>query len=708
MGHALLAVWSTPTALGPDHPLRFTEPPGATFARSALAMLDVVSRPSPATIERIARTQRGRVVCVSDPASAREAAHAARRWRAAGLEVVAARARCMPREALDAFDALGLDEGVAPLLPPAAREALTRAVFSADARLQVLPHSLEAWTAGGLALLLPALSGPLDPGVLDLADLGAFGRGEGATPVRLELPDGARPVLMGPEGIPSSRSARVLLFDVGGDPHAAAERWASQGQLAAYFGPAHRLVPTAVSTGAVLVHRYFGADDVTREALDALEPVHGWACAWAPFGLPEDTPDRVVERLHALRRAGFAAIAPRIHCPLPNTSAWADWVARGRDPARAQHEARWRATLQDLLSRAVSENRAPPLELRQPHTSTTLHRLQSALRRPAEAPRAAVERALVEAACTTTAAPNDALTSLDEYPFAAWDGVNILTLVEDALRARLAALQDLDADLHSAMTHIAAAPGKRLRPVLAVVQAAARGVPPSLSMPAALAIEWLHAASLMQDDLPCMDDEQVRRGGPSAHARHGEGLALLGSDALVALAFEDVAGMAEVSAVGPARAATLAGAFAAALGARGLVGGQARDLALRGAAHADLDAVLEAHRGKTAPLFRLTATVAAVLAGEPAEARAEAEASLEAFGLAFQIVDDWLDASDALARPGGSDARQRRTSAATALTRTQAQSQVGALVQPLLRAASPSLARLVAQVIDRLSPAPTR
>jgi len=324
------------------------------------------------------------------------------------------------------------------------------------------------------------------------------------------------------------------------------------------------------------------------------------------------------------------------------------------------------------------------------------------------APREAVERALVEGARATSTSPCNSLTPLDAYPFAAWGGVSVLDLVEDALRARLAALQDVDADLHRAMTHIAAAPGKRLRPVLTIIQAAARGIPPPQSMPAALAIEWLHAASLMQDDLPCMDDEQVRRGGPSAHARHGEGLALLGSDALVALAFEDVAAMANDPDVGPARAAALAGAFATALGARGLVGGQARDLALRGAAPMDLAAVLEAHRGKTAPLFRLTATVAAVLAGDRLEARAEAEASLEAYGLAFQIVDDWLDTGAGLARPAGSDARQGRASAATALTRTQAQVQVGALLEPLLSAASPALTRLAAQLVARLDPAPLR
>ena len=286
--------------------------------------------------------------------------------------------------------------------------------------------------------------------------------------------------------------------------------------------------------------------------------------------------------------------------------------------------------------------------------------------------------------------------------------MSVLNIVEDALRGRLAALRDVDADLHRAMTHIASAPGKRLRPVLAIVQAAGRGIPPSQSMPAALAIEWLHAASLMQDDLPCMDDEPLRRGGPSAHARHGEGLALLGSDALVALAFEDVAAMADDPAVGPARAAALARAFAAALGARGLVGGQARDLALRGAPPTDLAAVLEAHRGKTAPLFRLTATVAAVLGGDTPAERAEAEASLEAYGLAFQIVDDWLDMGDALARPAGSDARQRRASAATALTRTQAQTQVDALLKPLLNAVSPALTRLAAQLVARLDPVPPR
>ncbi|MFZ4738215.1 MAG: polyprenyl synthetase family protein [Bradymonadia bacterium] len=645
---------------------------------------------------------------MSDPASSHEAAQAARRWRAAGLEVVAARARCLPRGAVDAFDALGLDEGVAPLLPVAAREALMRAAEADDALQRPLAASVEAWTSGGVALLSPALSGPIEPGVLDLADIGEFGRGEGATPVSLERLRGA-PAPRALCGSPSlSPEARVLLFDVGGDPNATAEQWAARGRLAAYFGPAHRALPDAAAAGTVLVHRYFEPEDVTPDALSALEPARGWACAWAPFGLPDDTVDRVRERLRALRQAGYAAVAPRIYRPTPNTAAWSAWSPHSGDPDTGPHGQRWQAQLKSLLDRAVSENRPPPLAHGRPHITTTLDRLQSALKRPISAPREALERALVESARATSPTDCEALAPLDAYPFAAWGGVSVLNIVEDALRGRLAALRDVDADLHRAMTHIASAPGKRLRPVLAIVQAAGRGIPPSQSMPAALAIEWLHAASLMQDDLPCMDDEPQRRGGPSAHARHGEGLALLGSDALVALAFEDVAAMADDPAVGPARAAALARAFAAALGARGLVGGQARDLALRGAPPTDLAAVLEAHRGKTAPLFRLTATVAAVLGGDTPAERAEAEASLEAYGLAFQIVDDWLDMGDALARPAGSDARQRRASAATALTRTQAQTQVDALLKPLLNAVSPALTRLAAQLVARLDPVPPR
>ncbi len=689
--------------------MRLTEPLGPAFARRALGALDVVSWPNPATVARLALTQRARVVCVSDAAATVSVAAAAQRWRAAGLEVVGARARLLSRDTLDAFDALGVDEGVAPWLPPEARAAVLNAAGAEDALVRPLGAPVEAWTSSGVALLAPVLTCPIEPGVLDLGDVGAHGRGEGATPVSLF--DAWSPAALAAleRGLPPTTTPRALLVDVGGDADAVADRLAARGHLAAYFGPAHRPVPRAVTQSGALVHRFFEPQDLSDDALQALDPMSGWACAWVPYGLLSDTAEVLGARLTALRRAGFSAIAPRAHRPVPNTAAWSTWAAGARAAKHRPDDAplsdRWWTALERCVERCVSENISPPLHPRRPHAATTLDRLQSALRRPSADTAETLEHALFSGVQAMTRGHHADLTALDAYPFAAWQGTSVRVWVEDALRARLAALHDVDPDLRRAMTHIAGAPGKRLRPILAVVQAAARGVPPSRSMPAALAIEWLHAASLMQDDLPCMDDDEVRRGGPAAHARHGEGLALLGSDALVALAFEDVAALAVDPEVGAERAARLVSAFAAALGARGLVGGQARDLALRdtqGRDRAHLAAVLDAHRGKTAPLFRLTATVGAVLGAASTEERAHAESALEAYGLAFQIVDDWLDTTGDLTRPPGSDARLRRASAATTMSREHARAQVSGLLAPLLSEGVGPLRRHAALLLERL------
>jgi geranylgeranyl pyrophosphate synthase len=235
-------------------------------------------------------------------------------------------------------------------------------------------------------------------------------------------------------------------------------------------------------------------------------------------------------------------------------------------------------------------------------------------------------------------------------------------------------------------------------------------VPFATALAAALSLEWLHTASLVQDDLPCMDDDPVRRRTPSAHVRHGEGLALLASDALVALAFEDVAALARDPAVGAERAATLLAALARELGAGGTVGGQALDLLARERGVTDLRTLLEIHRHKTAPLFRLAATVGAVLADLPPARRAALEATLASLGVAFQIVDDLLDAAprpgNGLGRPLGSDARARRATFATAVRHERARDLARTLAVPFatLGGAEPlrtAFARLAEFVVVR-------
>lgn len=217
----------------------------------------------------------------------------------------------------------------------------------------------------------------------------------------------------------------------------------------------------------------------------------------------------------------------------------------------------------------------------------------------------------------------------------------VTALAEDAARvqARLkAALADHpDLPLIHAMRY-AVKGGKGLRGFLVLEGARMLGLPVERALPAAAAVEVLHAYSLVHDDLPAMDDDDLRRGQPTVHVKWDEATAILAGDALQALAFE----LLTDPALGPAevRIALVAG-LARASGAAGMVLGQALDMAAEGAtAPLTLPEITALQAGKTGALFRWAAEAGAVIAGaDPAPLRAYATA----LGLAFQIADDILD-----------------------------------------------------------------
>jgi geranylgeranyl pyrophosphate synthase len=196
--------------------------------------------------------------------------------------------------------------------------------------------------------------------------------------------------------------------------------------------------------------------------------------------------------------------------------------------------------------------------------------------------------------------------------------------------------------LGEAMRHAVLVGGKRLRPILCLAAAEAAGGPAAAAWPAALAVELLHAYTLVHDDLPCMDNDLIRRGQPTVHAKFGEAVAVLTGDALQALAFA-------VAASGPpATAARLVAELAAAAGAAGVVGGQVEDIAWGG--RADAATVRYVHQHKTADLFRAAARMGAIAGGGDAAAIARLGEYANELGLAFQIVDDLLD--DPAGKPG--------------------------------------------------------
>ena len=197
------------------------------------------------------------------------------------------------------------------------------------------------------------------------------------------------------------------------------------------------------------------------------------------------------------------------------------------------------------------------------------------------------------------------------------------------------------ANLHAAMRHLIFPGGKRLRPALAFAGAEAVGAAPERALPVAAAVELVHTYSLVHDDLPCMDDDDERRGRPTVHVVYGEAVAVLAGDALLAAAFEL---LAEASTRGePARTLAALRDLAHAAGSRQLVGGQADDLSFPRDT-ADVALIESVHQRKTAALFEAAVVGGARLGGADGDALARLRGFARRVGIAFQIADDALDA----------------------------------------------------------------
>jgi geranylgeranyl diphosphate synthase type II len=230
--------------------------------------------------------------------------------------------------------------------------------------------------------------------------------------------------------------------------------------------------------------------------------------------------------------------------------------------------------------------------------------------------------------------------------------------VEAALRAALARhTADAPPVLAEAMGYSLFAPGKRLRPLLAVLACEAAGGSLEAALPAGCALEMVHTYSLIHDDLPAMDDDDLRRGLPTCHVKFGEALAILAGDALLTLAFEVLA-----EGCGPRTAAVSCVELAKGAGAVGMVGGQVLDLTADGRVPGRIPegvAGLEnIHRRKTGALFR-SALRLGVFAAQAERADGVNPATLaaidryaSAFGLAFQVTDDLLDATGDAGKAG--------------------------------------------------------
>ena len=264
--------------------------------------------------------------------------------------------------------------------------------------------------------------------------------------------------------------------------------------------------------------------------------------------------------------------------------------------------------------------------------------------------------------------------------------------------------------LHQAMRYAVLDGGKRIRPLLCYAAGEAAGAAPAVLDQVALAVECVHAYSLVHDDMPCMDNDVLRRGKPTVHVAFGEATAMLAGDALQAEAFA-LLGRAPVDA---ATRLALLQELAEAAGPRGMCGGQAIDLEAPGA-NLDLAWLERMHRMKTGALLRAAVLMGARAGGAGAPVLAALERYAAAVGLAFQIVDDILDvegSSAQLGKTAGKDEAQHKTTYVPLLGLAEARSRAthlrqaadAALDEPALAGAHTArLRQLAARIVERRS-----
>ncbi len=221
--------------------------------------------------------------------------------------------------------------------------------------------------------------------------------------------------------------------------------------------------------------------------------------------------------------------------------------------------------------------------------------------------------------------------------------------VEAALDDYSQGLDGCPEHLIDAMRYSLLAPGKRIRPLFALLACELCGGTWSTAIPAACAVEMIHAYSLIHDDLPAMDDDDLRRGRPTSHIKFGEATAILAGDALQALAFRtvvnDIARGSANDAADPALAGRCVALLADAAGPTGMVGGQADDTH-HGEEPSSVDPrsrLLSIHRRKTGALLGVALELGGLVAGAAADEIKSLTAYGRHFGLAFQITDDLLD-----------------------------------------------------------------
>ncbi|KAI7728631.1 hypothetical protein M8C21_006135 [Ambrosia artemisiifolia] len=227
-------------------------------------------------------------------------------------------------------------------------------------------------------------------------------------------------------------------------------------------------------------------------------------------------------------------------------------------------------------------------------------------------------------------------------------------LVNDALERAVPLQEPLK--IHEAMRYSLLAGGKRVRPILCLASCELVGGMEACAMAMASAVEMVHTMSLIHDDLPCMDNDDLRRGKPTNHKVYGDDTAVLAGDALLSLAFEHLA--TQTIGVGPQRVVHAISELGSAVGSLGLVAGQIVDLSSEGMQNVDLNKLEYIHVHKTAKLLEAAVVGGAVLGGGNTHEVERVRNYARCIGLLFQVVDDILDvtkSSDELGKTAGKD-----------------------------------------------------
>ena len=221
--------------------------------------------------------------------------------------------------------------------------------------------------------------------------------------------------------------------------------------------------------------------------------------------------------------------------------------------------------------------------------------------------------------------------------------------------------------VQEAMAYSLLGGGKRLRGVLCLAFCELSGGKIKDALPFACAIEMVHCYSLIHDDLPCMDDDDLRRGKPSCHIQYGEAMAVLAGDGLLTLGFETMLSRSFTGKCPTERVIKAAAELAVSIGSSGMIGGQVIDIESEGKAVGE-EQLSHLHALKTGALIRASAKMGCIIAGAGEELLQRADAYAKNIGLAFQITDDILDVTaseEALGKPIGSDKEQGKTTYVT-------------------------------------------